>query len=106
MMNKEEYLLDCLSEECAELAQVASKSIRFGLNNKVPGVQEEKTNTDDLITEYLQVVAVMEMLQELGSIPNIDYRKASNIKKNKKEKVNFFMKKYFGKSKGGENNNA
>lgn len=100
MMNKEEYLLDCLSEECAELSQVASKSIRFGLNHKVPG--EEKTNTDDLITEYLQIVSVIEMLQELGSIPVIDYRRVTNIKKKKKDKVNFFMKKYFNKSRGGE----
>lgn len=102
MMNREEYLLDCLSEECAELAQVASKSLRFGLNNKVPGTKEEKTNTDDLITEYLQIVAVIEMLQEIGSIPVIDYRKATKIKKKKKDKVSFFMKKYFNKSKGGE----
>lgn len=102
MMNREEYLLDCLSEECSELAQVASKSIRFGLDNKVPNSEEEKTNTDDLITEYLQIIAVIEMLQENGSIPKIDYRKADKIKTRKKEKVNFFMKKYYNKKKGGE----
>jgi len=102
MMNREEYLLDCLSEECAELSQVASKSMRFGLENIVPKSEEKKHNSDDLITEYLQIVAVVEMLQEMGVLPSIDYRKAANIKKKKKEKVEFFMKQYYNKKRGGE----
>ena len=35
-MNKQEYLLTCLSEECAEIQQAVSKALRFGLDNYNP----------------------------------------------------------------------
>lgn len=33
MLNEIEYLLTVISEECAEIAQVSSKAIRFGLDS-------------------------------------------------------------------------
>jgi hypothetical protein len=35
-MNPTEHLLSCLAEECAEVAQRASKSLRFGLSEVQP----------------------------------------------------------------------
>ncbi len=38
-MNKTEYLLVCLAEECAEIQQAVDKALRFGLD---VGFQEVK----------------------------------------------------------------
>lgn len=36
-MNKVEYLLACLAEEAVEVAQRATKAMRFGCNEVQPG---------------------------------------------------------------------
>jgi hypothetical protein len=61
-MNKTEYLLTCLAEECAEVGQRASKAIRFGLDETQPG--QDKSNAMRMLLELMDVMAVFEMLIE------------------------------------------
>lgn len=87
-MNKTEYLLTCLTEECAEVQQSVSKALRFGLNDTCNNTKEPPS--DRIVEEYVHVIAVMELLEETGILkkhPNI----SAEIKK-KKEKVLHFMK--------------
>jgi NTP pyrophosphatase (non-canonical NTP hydrolase) len=63
MLNKEQYLLTQLQEECAEVAQRASKAIRFGLYEKQPG--QDKTNFDRLREEIVDLLTVVHYLEEI-----------------------------------------
>lgn len=60
-MTKNENLLVTLMEECAELQQAVSKALRFGMDGSRPG-SPERNNEHDIMVEYYQLVAVMEML--------------------------------------------
>jgi NTP pyrophosphatase (non-canonical NTP hydrolase) len=59
-MTRTEHLLVCLAEECNEVAQRASKALRFGLAEVEPG--QEKTNARRIADEMNDVVAVYQML--------------------------------------------
>ena len=71
-MNRLESLFVIFTEELAETSQVASKCLRFGLDNQKPG--QEKTNRERLVEEFNDILAVLEMIQEegveLGGIAN------------------------------------
>lgn len=62
-MNKD-YLLTCLMEECAELAQAASKAIRFGLSDHNPetGIK----NIEQLEMEFNDLLGIIELLNDHG----------------------------------------
>lgn len=60
-MTKNENLLVTLMEECAELQQAVSKALRFGMDGCRPG-SPDRNNEHDIMVEYYQLVAVMEML--------------------------------------------
>lgn len=60
-MNRSEHLLSCLAEECAEVGQRVSKALRFGLQEKQPG--QSMTNAERIVTELLDLRAVIEMLE-------------------------------------------
>lgn len=70
-MTKGENLLVTLSEECAEIQQAVSKSLRFGLENYNP-VTPKLTNEKDIMTEYYQLITVMEMLIVSGILHDLD----------------------------------
>jgi NTP pyrophosphatase (non-canonical NTP hydrolase) len=62
-MTREEHLLVILAEECNEVAQRASKALRFGLKDpdgSEPG--QPYTNKDRLILEINDLLAVIEMV--------------------------------------------
>ncbi len=59
-MNRTEYLLIVLAEECAEVAQVACKGLRFGLDDIGPGKKEN--NLRSLERELADLLAVVELL--------------------------------------------
>lgn len=63
-MNRVQYLLLKLGEESAEVMQIASKCMQFGLFEKKPGL--DQTNIDRLVDEYNDVLAQVEMLEEAG----------------------------------------
>lgn len=87
-MTKSENLLVTLSEECAEVQQAVSKVLRFGRDNYNP-VTPEVTNGLEVLTEYYQLVAVMEMLVESGVHKQLGDYEIIKIKASKKYKVNF-----------------
>lgn len=96
-MNIENYLLVCLMEECAEIQQAVAKSIRFGLDDHHPD-RENQTNQDELLEEFYQCVAVIEMLQEKNILNELSESKIERIKINKKNKVNKYIN--YSKEKG------
>lgn len=67
-MNKSEYLLTKLAEECSEIIQAVSKIQTFGLKDVWPG--RGVSNQENLIMEMNDFIAVVEMLNEVGIIPN------------------------------------
>lgn len=59
-MTRTEHLLFILAEECAEVAQRASKAARFGLAEVQPG--QAKTNARRIADEMNDLIAVYQML--------------------------------------------
>jgi hypothetical protein len=85
-MNKIEYLLTKVSEECAEVSQRASKAAVFGLDEKQK--EQELNNAERLILEFNDLLGVMEMLVDEGFLENI-YNK--DLITNKKIKLLKYM---------------
>lgn len=69
-MNRTEHLLMIIAEECAEVAQRASKAGRFGLNEVEPG--QEKTNAERILLEFEDLRTVIEMLMWADDFPHIE----------------------------------
>jgi hypothetical protein len=63
-MNREQYLLICLSEELAEMQHAISKILRFTRNDK--HVSLSKSNAEQLDDEWADVNAVISLLQDNG----------------------------------------
>lgn len=86
-MSIEQYLWVCLGEECAELAQAASKSNRFGLDDVWPG--KPTTNRTDIKREFNDLLAVIEMLADNGILESniVD----EDLIKEKKAKISRMM---------------
>lgn len=61
-VNKSEYLLVCLMEECAEIQQAASKALRFGMENGHPDGQH--SNRAELSKEIGELDNLVEMLSD------------------------------------------
>lgn len=85
-MNKREYLLGCLAEECGEVTQMIGKSLRFGLENKKQ--DRGTTNFEELKKEVHDIMACYIMLCE-----EIDECSAISIPliNQKKSRVEYFM---------------
>lgn len=82
-MNRLEHLLTILSEECSEIIQECSKSLRFGIDDDFIG----KTNLEKLTIEFNQMLAVVDMLKDEGVHIKID----QNIKSAKRDKIEEFL---------------
>lgn len=65
-MNRAQHFLWILAEECAEVAQRASKASRFSLEE----IQEGQllNNAERIMVEYADLVATMEKLLEEGVV--------------------------------------
>ena len=57
-MNKQEYLLTCLSEEAAEIIQAVGKAQRFGMDDDY----YDESPKEAILREFIDLVAVIEML--------------------------------------------
>ena len=86
-MNKVEYLLTCLAEEAVEVAQRATKAMRFGCAEVQPG--QPLSNVQRISQELSEVFALAELLEEEGVkiLPL-----SSDAIERKREKVAAFMK--------------
>lgn len=67
-MTDNEHLLVFLSEECLEVAHIVSKALRFGLQDIEPG--QPFTNAQRIKQESTDIVAVMELVEEAGLLPD------------------------------------
>ena len=63
-MTREQYLLTCLAEECGEVAQRATKAIRFGLDpdDRRPPEWRDTNNRQSLQQELSDLLTVADML--------------------------------------------
>lgn len=66
-MTREEHLLTCLSEECAEVAQRVSKALRFGLNEVQAG--QPLTNAQRIAEELGDLFAVVTICNDARLVP-------------------------------------
>jgi len=92
-MNRNEALLLQVAEEAAEVAQAASKCIRFGPTHTWPTRKGQAG--DRLYQEFLECVALIEMCQDEGIIPRVigaariiigaEYREIIDAKKTRVE---------------------
>lgn len=82
-MNRQEHLLTILAEECAEVAQRATKALRFGLDEVQPG--QDLTNAERIVVELTDLFAVVLMLEEEGHLV-LDGSGGENAKRAKVEK--------------------
>lgn len=62
-MNIKEHLLTVLAEECSEVQLAVSKTLRFGADDGRPG--SDVTNAQDIEKEFIEAMAVRDMLKEL-----------------------------------------
>lgn len=85
-MNKREYLLTKLAEECLEVAQRATKALCFGAEEVQPG--QELNNIERLNLEWNDLHATQELLAEECGIEL--YRDTSLVIA-KREKIRKFM---------------
>ncbi len=81
-MSFAQYLLIVFAEECAEIAHATSKALRFGLDNHHPD-KPDITNEDQILTEFYQLQAVMDLLQVRGIINDFHPDKILAIKADK-----------------------
>lgn len=91
-MNREEHLLTIVSEECAEIAQRASKCARFGMyqiQKDIDDKPEENpgklTNRRRMLLEYSHLIATMQLLGiYIDDIPEV-------LIMNKKDKIEKYL---------------
>lgn len=83
MLNDTEHLLVCMAEECSEIAQVISKTLRFGLHS----TYKDKSNIDLLSAEVNDFMGVLEMLIEAG----VDITISTEAIALKREKLKRYM---------------
>jgi len=81
MKDKTQEALTILMEECAEVIYIASKSIRFGLEDTHPGTNI--VNKDALIQEIADILVLKDILLEQGVLNHTDLIQAQNRKKDK-----------------------
>jgi NTP pyrophosphatase (non-canonical NTP hydrolase) len=91
MMTIRQFYLLKLAEECAEVAQRATKQIQFGRNEsqaKGPSTTKiEATNAERLRDEVVDFLAIRDILIEMGEIPVMDPLELDTAKMAKRIKV-------------------
>ena len=94
MMNKGEYLLVCLAEECSEIQKAVMKALRFGLDKGNPYNEQFTTNASEISKECCDLIAVVELLEEDGILKNTGTIQEIECKKNKVRQFMEISKEY------------
>jgi len=87
-MNRQEHLFTIVGEEGTEVAQRASKIVRFGLTEVQPG--QEKDNRARLLTEFADLCGALELAFDGSTIDEIVHELRPEIDA-KKSKINRFL---------------
>ena len=77
-MNRKEYLLSCLGEECAETAQEVGKCLRFTPHHSF--LKDGPTNLERLAGEMMDIYAILSLLKQED--PKIDIPIPENLPPN------------------------
>jgi NTP pyrophosphatase (non-canonical NTP hydrolase) len=83
-MNIKQHLFLLLMEECGEVAQAASKCVRFTPEH---APAEMPTNFENLVVEFNDLIAIIELLQEEG----LHLERIDHLVNEKKERLRKFM---------------
>jgi NTP pyrophosphatase (non-canonical NTP hydrolase) len=84
MQEKINEVMNILSEECAEVIQAVSKINRFGMDNYKPG--KPKTNRQHLEEELGDLMAMIDILQEMDVVSYANIERAAEAKHEKLKK--------------------
>jgi len=80
-MNRTEHILCCLAEEAAEVGHRVSKALRFGLSEIQEG--QALTNAQRITQELNDLLAIVELLEEVDVLDRSTDIHAIDRKKNK-----------------------
>jgi len=93
MMTIRQYYLNKLAEECAEISQVISKQMQFGKDCRwLKGAGENfeaPSNAEKLRAEVNDLLGVLDVLTDIGELPEIspwELLEAKNAKRRKMAK--------------------
>lgn len=81
-MNRTEYLLTVVAEECAEVAQRAAKAARFGLDQIQVDPHENPdglTNRERIVGEYNDLIGTLQMLGLDVQRPGLQQKKQAKV---------------------------
>lgn len=91
-MNRADYLLVVAAEEAAEVAQAATKCLRFGPVQPYP--EKGFTNATHLLLEFTQLWAVIQMLHDEGVLPHLILEQHRKLIDDKKASVEKYFKEH------------
>lgn len=102
-MNREQFLLTKLSEECAEVSQRALKQIQFGRDQVQKGTEVKDgtpapdkeigfSNARRLTNELIDLLAIAALLQDAGEVLEIPSKEFDTAKATKIVKLNKYLK--------------
>lgn len=84
-MNRKEHILTTFVEECGEVAQRATKALRFSLSEVQP--EQQYSNAERIMHEYADLTGMMEKMIEEGIVQwPADFSDRVAAKKTKFEK--------------------
>lgn len=90
-MNRTEYLLTQLADECIEVAQRCHKALHFGLTETQPG--QDKTNAQRIEQELQDFYGVVDMLDDEGIISmGLDHVAMADKKRKVEHFINYARK--------------
>lgn len=89
-MNKQEYLLNKLSQECIEVAKEISKALEFGLED-VYESKTHKSNKQRIESELNDLMGVLQLMVKVNMLDNLAIFNPVGILE-KVKKINKYMK--------------
>lgn len=90
-MTREQYLLQCLSEECAEVQLIASKYNRFGPESFHPDDPKKLNNRFRLTHEIVDLMALIQAVGMNGMLDPMDPEGAEKGIQDKLKRLDGYM---------------